>query len=150
MRSAAWAASRSPREAAGKAHLDIEPASGAGTWGHLGAVGVDDGADDGQAESMSVGVPDSLAAELPEGLEEALDLLGRDHRPGLPHRDARTACGRGGCHLDPPAGRVVARGTVHQARVTCPSAHGQGLACSPPGPWRPSLLGGLMLQVHDA
>jgi hypothetical protein len=91
MRSAAWAASRSPREASGKAHLDIEPAFGAGTWGHLGAVGVDDGADDGQAESVSVGVPDSLAAELPEGLEDTLDLRGEaTGRParGLPKTSA--------------------------------------------------------------
>jgi hypothetical protein len=57
-------------------HFDGEATLGSGTWGEGGAVGARDGPDDGQAKSVSVGVSDPLAAELLEGLEQMLDLVG--------------------------------------------------------------------------
>jgi hypothetical protein len=52
--------------ALGKVHFDVEATFGSGMWDERGAVGAGDGADDGQAESesVSVGVSDSLNAEL--------------------------------------------------------------------------------------
>src|SRR4029450_1532058 len=97
-----------------KAHLDVEATFGSGTWGEGGAVGAGDGADDGQAKPVSVGVPDPLAAELLEGLEEALDLAWWDHGSGVAYGDGCPSCGRGRCDLDAAPGRVVAQGVVHQ------------------------------------
>ena len=89
-------------------HLDVEATFGSGTWAERGTVGAGDGADDGQAESVSVGVSDPLTAELLKGLEQTLDLVGWDHWSGVAHRDGCLACGRCGCDLDPGSGRVVA------------------------------------------
>ena len=47
--------------------------------GERGVVGDGDGADDGQSEAVVV--VDAGAVESLEGVEEAVDLLGRDHRP---------------------------------------------------------------------
>jgi hypothetical protein len=49
--------------------------------GERGVVGDGDGADDGQSEAVVV--VDAGAVESLEGLEEAVDLLTRDHRPGV-------------------------------------------------------------------
>ncbi len=49
--------------------------------GERGVVGDGDGADDGQSEAVVV--VDAGAVESLEGVEEAVDLLGRDHRPGV-------------------------------------------------------------------
>jgi len=89
-------------------HFDVEATFGSGTWDERGAVGADDGADDGQAKSVSAGVSDSLAAELLEGLEKTLDLVGWDHWSGVLYRNACASCGRCRCYLDPASGRVVA------------------------------------------
>src|SRR6266496_3540233 len=106
----------SPRFLLGKAHFDVEATFGSGTWDERGAVGAGDGADDGQAKSVSVGVSDALAAELLEGLEKTLDLAWWDHGSGVLHRNACLSCGRCRRYLDPASGRVVAQGVVHQVR----------------------------------
>ena len=49
--------------------------------GERGVVGDGAGADDGQSEAVVV--VDAGAVESLEGVEEAVDLLGRDHRPGV-------------------------------------------------------------------
>ena len=46
-----------------------------------GVVGDGNGADDGQSEAVVV--VDAGAVESLEGAEVAVDLLGRDHRPGV-------------------------------------------------------------------
>ena len=57
---------------------------GAGARDDGGAVGVGDGADDGQAESVSFPVADPLDAELPERLEEVVDRVRGMRVPVLP------------------------------------------------------------------
>jgi hypothetical protein len=62
----------------GKDDFYVEAASRPGAGGKSRAVGIGDGADDGQAEPVSVAVPDPLGAELLERLEQALHGIGRD------------------------------------------------------------------------
>ena len=50
-------------------------------------MGVGDGADDGQAEPVSLAVPGPLGAELPERLEQVLDRIWRDEGAGVADRD---------------------------------------------------------------
>ncbi len=54
--------------------------------GEPGAVAAGDGVDDGQAESVSFAVADSLGAELPEWLEEAVHFIWRYHCSGVADR----------------------------------------------------------------
>lgn len=46
-------------------------------------MSLDNGPDDGQAEPGAVRGAGPVAAELPEGLEQGVDLLRRDERPGV-------------------------------------------------------------------
>jgi hypothetical protein len=55
---------------------DGEAAVGWGGGGDGGTVGAGDRADDGQAETVAVGVVDAPGVEALEGLEEAVDLTG--------------------------------------------------------------------------
>ena len=43
-----------------EAHFDVEATFGSGTWDERGAVGADDGADDGQAKAVPVDASDPL------------------------------------------------------------------------------------------
>jgi hypothetical protein len=54
-----------------KADVDAKAAVGPGVGGEFGAVDGDDGADDGQAESVPVGSGDPWDTEPLERLEEA-------------------------------------------------------------------------------
>jgi hypothetical protein len=61
--------------------LDREATPRPRVRGERGVVGDGDGADDGQSEAVVI--VDAGAVESPEGLEEAVDLLRRDHRAGV-------------------------------------------------------------------
>ena len=82
-------------------------------------MGVGDGADDGQAESVSFAVADPLGAELPERLEEVIDRMRRDEGAGVADRYDRARAGQGGGDVRVAAGQVVPDGVVdevgHQA-----------------------------------
>jgi hypothetical protein len=82
----------------GKDHFYVEAALGAGAGGEGGAVGVGDGADDGQAESVSFTVAGPLGAELPEWLEQVLDRVWRDEGAGVADRDGGARGGQ--CRRD--------------------------------------------------
>ena len=109
-----------------EAHGDGQAAAGVGVGRDTRAVGDGDRADDGEAEALPVGVPDALGAEALERLEEALDLVRRDDRAGVRHREAGRFAGR---DLDPAARDVVPHRVVdevrdedlQQPRVTCDS-----------------------------
>ena len=60
-----------------EAHFDVEAAFRPRVRGERGVVGARDRADDGEAEPVPAGVPDSLGAESLEGLEKAIHLVGR-------------------------------------------------------------------------
>ena len=98
------------------------PPSGRARAVSVARVGAGDAADNGQAEPVSVDVADSLGAELLERLEKAVNLIGRDHCPGVADRNARPSGGRCRRDLNVAAGHVVAQGVVHQV---CDQAFGQ-------------------------
>ena len=66
-----------------EAHLDLESAFGAGASRDLGSMSLRNRLDDGQAEPVSVGVADTVAAGLLKRLEESSDITGSDHRAGV-------------------------------------------------------------------
>lgn len=68
-------------------HGDVEAAVGPGVCGDFGLVGLGDGSDDGESESVPVGVTDALAAGLLEGLEQSVDLAGWDGRARVGNSD---------------------------------------------------------------
>lgn len=74
-------------------HGDVEAAAGPGVCGDLGVVGVGDSSDDGEAESVPIGMADALAAGFLERLEEPVDLAGRDSLAGVGDGDDRAARG---------------------------------------------------------
>ena len=80
----------------GEGHFYVEAACGASLGGEGGAVGVGDGADDGQAEPVSRAVPGPLGAELPERLEQVLYRVWRDEYAGVADRDDGTRGGQCG------------------------------------------------------
>ena len=55
----------------GEGHFYVEAACGACAGGEGGAVGVGDGADDGEAQPVSLAAPGPLGAEPPEWLERS-------------------------------------------------------------------------------
>jgi hypothetical protein len=57
---------------------------------------------------------DAVGAEALEGLEEAVDLAGRDHRPGAADRECRLSGGVRGRDLDPAAVDVVGDRVVYR------------------------------------
>ena len=58
-------------------------------------MGGGDGADDGQAEAVAAVAAGGARAEPLEGLEQAVDLGGRDDLPGVGHRqDGAAVAGR--------------------------------------------------------
>jgi hypothetical protein len=63
------------------------PPPGRGEGGDLGAVGLDDGGDDGEAESVPAAMAKALVVGLLERLEKPVDLAGRDGRSGVADRD---------------------------------------------------------------
>jgi hypothetical protein len=71
----------------GEGHFYVEAAAGTGAGGEGGTVSVGDGADDGQAEPVSLAVAGSLGAELPERLEQVLHRIWRDECAGVADRD---------------------------------------------------------------
>lgn len=79
-----------------------------------GAVGGGDGADDGQADAMAVAVVCAPCVEPLEGLEQPVDLAGRDYRPSAGNRQDSAAVAGSGGDLDGPARDVVADGVVDQ------------------------------------
>jgi hypothetical protein len=97
-------------------------------------VGVGDGADDGQAESVSFTVADPLGAELPERLEQVIDRMRRDEGAGVADCYDAACGGQGGCDVCLAAGQVVPDGIVdqvcyqalRQARVACRLSPGRG------------------------
>ena len=109
------------------------PPSGRGLAVTDGAVGVGDGADDGQAESVSFAVADPLGAELPERLEQVIDRVRRDEGAGVADRYDGARGGHGGCDVRVAAGQVVPDGVVDevgdqafgQARVACRRGRGE-------------------------
>jgi len=74
-------------------------------------MGGGDGADDGQSEAVVV--VDAGAVESLEGVEEAVDLLGRDHRPDVRDGDDDLVTLDPGGDLHPATGHV-AHGVVQQ------------------------------------
>ena len=99
-----------------EARLDVEAASGTGVRGEGSAVGVGDGADDGQAEPVPAVVAGALAAQPLERLEQPVHLAGRDRLPGVADRYDRPPGLGVGADLDPAVGPVVAQGVVDQVR----------------------------------
>src|ERR1035437_6383978 len=98
----------------GEGDVDGQAAAGPGFRGDGGAVGGGDSPDDGQAEAVAAAAAGGARAEPLEGLEQAVDVGGRDDLPGVAHRqDGVTAAGPGG-DLDIPAGDVVPDGVVDQ------------------------------------
>ena len=93
-------------------HFYVEAAVRAG--GEGGAVGVGDGADDGQAESVSLAGPGPLGAESPEWLEQVFQRIGRDWGAGVADRDGGACGGLCGGYLDLAAGQVVPDGVVDE------------------------------------
>ena len=98
----------------GKGHPYVEAAWGAGAGGEGGAVGVGDGADDGQAEPVSFAVAGPLGAELPERLEQVLDRVRRDECAGVADRDDGARGGQCRGDLCLAAGQVVPDGVVEE------------------------------------
>jgi hypothetical protein len=90
-----------------KKHFYVQASLGAGDCGEAGAVGFGDGADDGQAEAVAFAVADSLAAELPEGLEQVVNRVRRDEGAGVADRDGRAVAGQAGADRGLAAGDVV-------------------------------------------
>src|SRR5258708_6045843 len=86
----------------------------AGTGAEGGAVGVGDGADDGQAEPVSRAMPGPLGAELPERLEQVLHRVWRDECAGVADRDDSARGGRCRADLCLAAGQVVPDGVVEE------------------------------------
>ena len=72
----------------GEGHFYVEAACGPGVGGEGGAVGVGDGADDGEAQPVSFAAPGSLGAELPEWLEQVLHRVRLDKCAGVADRAA--------------------------------------------------------------
>ena len=93
---------------------DFETSFRAWMCREAGFVGLGDGLDDGQAEAVSVVMADTLAACLLEGLEEPVDLVGRDSWSAVTYGDGRLSGRRYGRDLDRPVGGVVAQGVVYE------------------------------------
>ena len=100
----------------GEADFDGEAALRARARGELGAVRGGDRLDDGESQSVSVVVPGTGAAQSLEGLEETLDLFGRDGRAGVRDGHEGAAVAGPGGDLDLSAGGVVADRVVDQVR----------------------------------
>src|SRR5262249_12117399 len=114
-----------------------------------GERGVDGNGDgDGQSEAVVVVEvpPIAGAVESLEGLEEAMDLLRRDHRPRVRDGDDSLDALDPGGDLHPAAGHVVAHGVVQQVgdkpfdqcRVACrwgarDPGHQSGVQATGPG-----------------
>ncbi|HEX4110441.1 MAG TPA: hypothetical protein VHX88_20095 [Solirubrobacteraceae bacterium] len=64
---------------------------------------------------MAVGGGGPPAAEPLEGLEQPLELIRGDERPGVGDRQQRVSVGRAGADLDAPGGVVVPDRVVDQA-----------------------------------
>jgi hypothetical protein len=65
--------------------VDGQAAAGPGLCGDGGVVGGGDGLDDGQAQAVAAVAAGEARAEPLEGLEQAIDVGGRDDRPGAGH-----------------------------------------------------------------
>lgn len=87
-------------------YLDREATLRPRVRGERGVVGDGDAADDGQ--SAAVVVVDAGAVESLEGIEDAVDLLERDHRPGVRDGDDGLVALDPGGDLHPAARHVVA------------------------------------------
>jgi hypothetical protein len=83
-----------------------------------GVVGDGDGADDGQSEAVVV--VDAGAVESLEGVEEAVDLLGRDHRPGVRDGDDGLAVEAGGTSPHTPLIISLASHPLPRPRINRP------------------------------
>src|ERR1017187_7066630 len=87
-------------------------AAGAGGVGAAGGGGV--GLEGGQAEAVAAAAAGGARAEPLEGLEQAVDVGGRDDLPGAAHRqDGAGVAGPGG-DLDVPAGGILPDRVVDQ------------------------------------
>jgi hypothetical protein len=95
-------------------NVDGQAAGGPGLRGDGGAVGGGYGPDDGQTETVAATAAGAARAEPLEGLEQAVDLGGRDDLPGAGHRQDGVNTADPGRDLDVPAGDVVADGVVDQ------------------------------------
>src|SRR5215472_15812577 len=94
--------------------VDGQAAAGPGPRGDGGAVSGRDGPDDGQAEAVAATAAGAARAEPLEGLEQTVDLGGRDDLPGADHRqNGVNAAGPGG-DLDVSARDGVPDGVVDQ------------------------------------
>ena len=61
-----------------------------------------------------VRVASAVGAETLKGFEQAVDLLGHDHRAGVSHRQERATGFGSRDDLDSPIGNVVVHGVVEQ------------------------------------
>jgi hypothetical protein len=77
-------------------------------------VGDGDGPDDGQAKAVAAVAPGLARTESLEGLEQAVDLGGRDDRPGVADRQDGPAAAGPGTDQDISAWDVVPHGVIDQ------------------------------------
>src|SRR5579862_7218422 len=82
--------------------------------GDGGMVGGGDRPDDREAEAVAVFVVGADGVEALERLEETVDLIGRDDRPGVGHGEHGLAVSRLGGDFDASAGDVVPDGVVDE------------------------------------
>src|SRR5215469_10028103 len=99
---------------AGEGDVDGQAAAGLGLRGDGGGVRCGDGADNGEAQAVTAVAAGGARAEPLEGLEQAVDLGGRDDLPGAGHRQDGVTVGGPGGDLDVSAGDVVPDGVVDQ------------------------------------
>ena len=92
----------------------VSPPSGRARALIFGIVRVGDRLDDGESQSVAAVVAGTGAAQSLEGLEETLDLLGRDGRAGVRDRHEGVPVAGPGGDLDMSAGGVVADRVVDQ------------------------------------
>ena len=94
--------------------VDGQTAARPGLRGDGGGVRGSDGADNGEAQTVTAVWAGGARAEPLEGLEQAVDLGGRDDLPGAGYRQDGVNVGGPSGDADVPAGDVVPDGVVDQ------------------------------------
>jgi hypothetical protein len=92
----------------------VRPPFRSRAYGELGTVRVGDHLDDGESQSVAVVVAGSGAAQSLEGLEETLDLFGRDGPATVRDRHEGVPVAGSGGDVDTSAAGVVAYRVVDQ------------------------------------
>src|SRR5438045_9141641 len=99
-----------------EADLDAQASLGLRAALQVGAVGGGDRLDDREAEAGPVRARGAFRLESLEGLEEALDLAGRDHRPRVRDGAQRPSGSSAGRDLDAAVREIVLDRVVDEVR----------------------------------